>query len=57
MVRIEGIPGKIEAQLWLSAFGLPQPQLDSFAIAGGAVSARNLRGIKLSGQKSQTAFE
>ncbi len=29
-ITIEGPPGKIEAQMWLSAFGLPQAQLDDF---------------------------
>jgi hypothetical protein len=28
---IEGMPGKIEVQTWLSAFGLPQPELDQFS--------------------------
>jgi hypothetical protein len=28
---IEGAPGKIEVQAWLSAFGLPQPELDKFS--------------------------
>jgi len=29
-LTIEGVPGKIEAQLWLSAFGVTQVQLDAF---------------------------
>jgi uncharacterized protein YndB with AHSA1/START domain len=29
---IEGAPGKIEVQVWLSAFGLPQSELDKFAV-------------------------
>jgi hypothetical protein len=27
---IEGTPGKIEVQVWLSAFGVPQAELDRF---------------------------
>jgi len=30
-LTIEGSPGKIEVQAWLSAFGLPQPEVDKFA--------------------------
>jgi hypothetical protein len=26
----EGVPGKLEAQLWLSTFGRPQARLDAF---------------------------
>jgi hypothetical protein len=29
-VTIEGAPGKIEVQIWLSAFGLPQAKIESF---------------------------
>jgi hypothetical protein len=29
-VATEGVPGKIEVQIWLSAFNLPQDKLDKF---------------------------
>jgi hypothetical protein len=29
-LTIEGLPGKIEVQAWLSAFGLPEAQLEAF---------------------------
>jgi hypothetical protein len=29
-VTIEGAPEKIEVQMWLWAFGLPQPEVDAF---------------------------
>jgi len=31
-LTIEGVPGKIEVQAWLSAFGLPQSNVDRFAL-------------------------
>jgi hypothetical protein len=27
-LTIEGVPGKIEVQAWLSTFGLPQPEME-----------------------------
>jgi hypothetical protein len=30
-LTIEGTPGKIEVQVWLSAFGLPQSAVEGFA--------------------------
>ena len=29
-VTIEGAPGKIEVQMWLSAFGIPQDRMEKF---------------------------
>ncbi len=31
-LTIEGVPGKHEVQLWLSAFGLPQMEVDAFGV-------------------------
>jgi hypothetical protein len=39
-VTIEGAPGKLEAQLWLSAYAIPQAQVDDFSKQGAELLHR-----------------
>ena len=36
-VTIEGMPGELEAQMWLSAYAIPQARVDEFGKHGVAL--------------------
>jgi hypothetical protein len=39
-VTVEGAPGKLEAQVWLSAYAIPQAQVDEFSKHGAELLNR-----------------